>query len=46
MSVQLQKSNIKIVERDKIESHSKQIHDRSNSGLDAGTSIKQRRRLY
>jgi hypothetical protein len=34
------KSNIKIVERDKIDSTSARIHDRSLSWLGTGTSIK------
>jgi hypothetical protein len=34
------KSNIKIVERDKIDTPSTQIHDGSLSWLDTGTSIK------
>ena len=33
-------SNIKILERDKIDTPNTQIHDRSQSCLDTGTSIK------
>jgi uncharacterized pyridoxal phosphate-containing UPF0001 family protein len=42
----IQKSNIKIVERGKIDTLNTQIHDRSVSCLGTGTSIKVRPNTY